>query len=606
MTPPQHTQTTDMNDINAHISLQGQQGSLKKAMTSRLRFMLYVCLIAYIALAIKLYDVTMMVEFEEPKIEISNIEAPASQSILYGRADIMDRNGVLLATTLPVYSLFADPKNIINAEQVASDIRKILPDLDGERLESLLTRNNRFVWIKRGLTPQQHKLLNDLGHHGLQFKRETRRFYPQGTLTSHLIGATSTDKKGIAGLEFLLNDDLTSRASPLNLTLDIRIQYSAYKALQNAITRFNAIGGVAVVADIQTGELLATVSAPDFDPHHFGNAPAKNSFNRFSRGVYEMGSTFKIFSTAAYLAQNGTSASDIFDASKPLQVGRFQINDFHAQKREMSVADIFLHSSNIGTALMAREVGVEDMRHQFKILGLNSAYASSGIQTESPLLPRVWRETNLLTSSYGHGIAVTPLHLMNAFIKTIGDGTNRDLKIVFNDHNNKDQQQITERLYSQNTVKVMQKLLRLGVTHGTSQFADLDGYQVGGKTGTAEKIGPNGYMDDKLMSSFIGAFPMHDPKYAVLVMVDEPKGREDTYGYATGGWVAAPAAREIIADMASILSLPPLDNPKQADDEFLKSLMPYIKDKERRTAAQILRRGEPDITPKFIDFREQE
>jgi cell division protein FtsI (penicillin-binding protein 3) len=585
-----------------NILLEGQQASLQKAVTSRLRFMLFIFLGAYAVMAIRLYDVTMLVDFKEPPIDTASPNTSISDSVLYGRADILDRNGVLLATTLPVYSLYADPQNIVDASITAQDIHRILPELSISQIEDRLTRKGRFVWLKRGITPAQHKELNDLGHHGLQFKREKRRFYPHGALSAHIIGAASTDGKGLAGIEFSMNDELSTRAAPLALSLDIRLQYVAHKALSKSIERFSAIGGAAMIANIKTGEILAAVSAPDFNPHHFGNAPASKSFNRLSKGVYEMGSTFKIFSTAAYLNKNGTSAADRFDATKPLRVGRFRIRDFHAQKREMSVADIFLHSSNIGTALMAKEVGKDDMIDTYRNLGFMTRYKDDAIRTASPLTPKTWREANLLTSSYGHGIAVSPIHLMRAFITSIGDGTKADLSITMA----APQKDMTERLFGENTVKIMQKLLRLGVTHGTSQFADLDGYQIGGKTGTAEKIGAGGYLDDKLMSSFIGAFPMSDPQYAILVMVDEPKGREDTYGYATGGWVAAPAAREIVADMASILSIPPLSDSEQADKDLLSSLMPHIKDKERKTAAQYLRRGEPDITPRFIDFKEQD
>jgi cell division protein FtsI (penicillin-binding protein 3) len=288
-----------------------------------------------------------------------------------------------------------------------------------------------------------------------------------------------------------------------------------------------------------------------------------------------------------------------------LRVGRFSIRDYHPENRIMSVADIFLHSSNIGTALMAREIGGEKLRQAFSELGLLDSINTEAIKTASPLLPSVWREANTLTSSYGHGIAVSPLHLMQAFISTIGGGNIKELTILRKI--NAPKNEVETRFLDDATADMMPRLLRLGVTHGTGQFADLEGYQIGGKTGTAEKIGRGGYNEDSLISSFIGAFPMHDPQYAILVMVDEPKPRKDTYGYATGGWVAAPAVREIVADMAGILSIPPVADAKAADEELIKPFIPYIKDKEPKNTAAILRRGKEDITlPRFIDFKEED
>jgi cell division protein FtsI (penicillin-binding protein 3) len=587
----------------SRFAIEGQKGAIRKDTRARLRIVMFGALAVYAVMGVRLYDVSMQVDHKEPLIERRLAEQSTAP---LPRADITDRNGILLATSLPVSSLYADPSMIKDPAKTARDLAPILGIKNTKELKKDLSKKGRFVWLKRGITPAQHKQINALGYPGLAFQRETRRFYPHGHLFAHMIGATNIDGKGIAGLEYQKNNELAKGLNELQTSLDVRLQYSAYKALNRSIDKFSAIGGAAIIADVKTGEILAAISAPDFEPLNFGNASSNKTFNRLTQGVYEMGSTFKIFSTAAYLREHGNSVADEFDAQKPLRVGRFTIRDYHPEKRIMSVADIFLHSSNIGTALMAKDIGGQKLRQAFREIGLMNAIKYDDIKTASPLLPSVWREANTLTSSYGHGIAVSPMHLMQAFISTIGDGTVKKITFLRRPHTSKTE--ISTRFLDSKTADMMPRLLRLGVTHGTGQFADLKGYQIGGKTGTAEKIGHRGgYNEDRLISSFIGAFPMHDPQYAILVMVDEPKPRKDTYGYATGGWVAAPAVREIVADMARILSLPPLENAKQADEELTKPFMPYVEDKEPKNTAAILRRGRDDITlPRFVDFKKEE
>jgi len=595
-----------MNNKNitpAHVVIDGQKGALQKVTKSRLQAaaLIFTCL--YVIVALRLYNITMMASFEEPKIETVRNSHETLEQLHYGRADILDRNGILVATTLPVSSAYVDPKLVADPSKLAYQLSQIIPDLDYADLKSRLSRQTRFVWIKRGLTPTQHKQINAIGDPSINFQKETRRFYPHGALLSHIIGAVNIDGKGQAGLEHSLNNTLSQSTTPLTISIDIRFQYAAQKALQKSINKFDAIGGVAIIADVKTGALLAAVSAPDFDPHHFGQSTGNQTFSRFNNGVYEMGSTFKIFSTAAYLEEKGNKTSDIFDATEALKVGRFQINDFHAQEREMSVADIFLHSSNIGTALMAQDIGTEKLKNTYRDLGFFSASQTRALNSAQPLTPRVWREANTVTASYGHGIAVTPLHLMDAFVTSISDGTSKKTHILTPKHN---KNSIETRYFQPATTDIIRRLLRLGVTHGTGQFADLEGYQIGGKTGTSEKIGAQGYDKDKLISSFIAAFPMHDPQYAIYVMVDEPKGREDTYGYATGGWVAAPVIREIAKDIAAIMAMPPITGGEETDNAFIAPLMPYVKDKERKKIAAFLRRGQTDFIPRFIDFRKGE
>lgn len=563
-----------------HLCLDGEKAVLHKMIGARLTTILIFALCVYGVMGARLFQLTVMPNLNEPDTEITRGSRAQSDALYYGRSDIVDRNSLLLATTLPATSLYVDAKLVSNPEGVASDLMRIFPSLNRDDLVRKLSSGRRFVWLKRGLTPAQHKAINQLGHHGLGFQKETRRFYPQGALFSHLLGYVGVDGRGLAGVERGLDTVLSRAESPMVLTLDLRVQYAAEKALRQAVERFNAIGGAALVVKVKTGEVLASVSYPDFDPHFPSKGAQKNLFNRYIGGVYEMGSTFKIFSTAAYLEQSNARLSDRFDARKPLKQGRFSIRDYHPQKRVMSVPDVFIHSSNIGTALMAQKVGTETLKTFYDDLGLFNGFSVDGLDIARPLYPKPWRDVNTLTVSYGHGVAVTPYHLMQAFLSVVGDGTQARLKIV--PANEKGENAgVRVRLVSDVTNRKVRKLLRLAVAEGTGGNVDIKGYNVGGKTGTADKAVAGGYDREKKISSFLAAFPMNDPEYAVFVMVDEPKGRKDTYGYATGGWVAAPAASDIIRSLISIYSIPPVG--EEVERDFLKNIMPMVYTKKKKS-----------------------
>lgn len=535
-----------LRNWNQRIALLvGVKGEALHIAKSRLLVLNGICLALFAVVVIRVADLALMQAPREPVTDTH-----ISQNF-HGRGDIVDRNGVLLATTLQVASLYADPTMIENKAFVANELSRILKIDDP--IEKL-NKKGRFVWVKRGLTPDEHYKVNALGQPGLGFRMETRRFYPQGNLTAHVVGFTNVDGKGLEGLERHYNDVLSKGSKDLVLNMDIRIQHALHKSLSEKMRDFDAKAATGGVIDVETGEVIAAISLPDFDPHHAGKASGDEKFNRFALGVYEMGSTFKLFSTANFVEETGRPFSHKFDAREALKEGRFTINDYHAEKRILTVPEVFIHSSNIGSALMARAAGTDSMKAFYSDLGLMDQIEIDFPARGKPLLPETWRDINTLTASYGHGIAVTPLHVLKATAAIVGGGVVPELSFAKTEAEN----QIQNRILSASTAHKMRQLLRLNVTDGSGQQADVKGYVVGGKTGTSEKATVNGYDKDKLLSSFVGVFPTHAPRYAVLAILDEPTGNKKSFGYATGGWTGAPVVGDVIADMVRILGISPV------------------------------------------------
>lgn len=495
------------------------------------------------------------------------------------RADIVDRNGVLLATTLKMSSLYADPALISDPVVTAQKLGKIFPDLSYGSLLHKLQTNGRFVWLRRNLTPAQQYQVLEIGEPGLGFERENTRVYPQGPLASHIIGYTDVDNKGLAGIERSFDNLLGKGEEPIKLSVDIRLQHVLHREVSRAMKEFTAQAGVGVIMDVNTGEMLAGVSLPDFDPADVGEADSDAIFNRMTLGVYELGSMFKIFSTAALLEKKDAPMSMTFDASKPLRVGRFKISDYHAENRVMTIPEIFMHSSNIGSALMGQAVGTQGLQDFYRDLGLLNTLNFEIHEVGAPIVPNPWRDVSTLTASYGHGIATSPLQMTAAVATIVNGGFFVKPKLVMSDKNDvagNAPKEANLRVLSERTSHHMRELMRLVVTEGTGKSADVAGYSVGGKTGTAEKPGARGYDKKRLMSSFVGVFPMENPKYAILVVIDEPHGNKASYGYATGGWVGAPAVARIVASMTAILGIPAQPHESEISD----SLSTYVKGME--------------------------
>ena len=527
--------------------------------------------ILYSVAAARLFDLSVLQGVVIDEAQAYTVSALEKEAVK--RGDIIDRNGVILARSLDVPSLYADPKMIMEPKATAKELAKIFPELSYGAVLKDLQGGGRFAWVKRNVEPADQLKIIELGRPGLSFKTESKRIYPQGNLTAHMVGVSGVDGQGLSGIEGGLDNILSKDSDALETTIDIRVQHILKREMNKTINLHEAKGGAGVIMDVNSGEIIAAVSLPDFSPIGFSANKNNNVFNRATLGVYEMGSTFKIFTTAALLEKNSKSFGKKYDTREPIKIGRFRIRDYHPEKRDLTVAEIFIHSSNIGTALMAQEMGTDYLKSFYKNLGLLGKPNFEINEIGSPLIPSPWGEVHTMTASYGHGIAVSALQLVKASAAIINGGYIVEPTLI------KSTQQKSKRInvLSAETSHRMRQLLRLNVSEGTGSKADVAGYLVGGKTGTAEKPGSGGYNRNKLISSFLGFFPMDAPQYAVFIMIDEPKGVGETYGYATGGWVGAPTVSRVIASMVSVLGM----KPSKDDKSFGDNLMKYVKTKEQ-------------------------
>lgn len=487
----------------------------------------------------------------------ADASAHLTESFAPRRAGIVDRNGVLLATNLPSQSLFVDPSEVLDADGALDALMQVLPTLDREATARRINAPGRFAWIKRNLTPEQQYAVNRLGLPGFDFKREERRVYPQGALFGHTIGFTDVDNRGLAGLELAAEKQLLGGDGPLALSLDIRVQNVVQRTLDAAMDRFSAKGAAGVVLDVETGEILSLVSLPAFDPNAGGGKPGDALFNRATLGVYELGSTFKAFTAAMALDYGTTNLTKRFDATKPLQAARFLIRDHHPENRWLTVSEIMVHSSNIGAARMALEVGAKRQRAFLEKLGMLAPVQIELPEIAQPLVPARWNEISTMTISFGHGIAITPLHLTSGFATLVNGGIRHEPTLL-----KRDGDVPGERVMRTETSRAVRHLLHRVVTDGTGRNAAADGYRVGGKTGTAEKAVDGRYSRKAMITTFVGAFPIEAPRYVVLAMLDEPQGTKETHNFATAGWNVAPVVGELITHIGPILGVPGTPDPE--------------------------------------------
>ena len=507
---------------------------------------------AFAVIAVRLVDVTLLSEGNEPRLA----QSTGIASHQTDRADILDRNGILLATSLKTASLYADARVILDADDAAKKLARILPGLDIEKTRAKLMSDRAFIWIKRHLTPRQQHDVNRLGIPGLDFQREERRVYPSGPLVAHVIGHTDVDNRGLVGVERSFDRTLSRGANPLRLSIDLRVQHAMHAELGAAMREFQAIGAAGIVMDVSNGEVLAMVSLPTFDPNNPMAIDEEARFNRATLGVYEMGSTFKIFNTAMALDTGRITMRSGYDATDPIRISRFVIRDFHAKRRWLSVPEIFMYSSNIGSVKMALDVGPAAQRDFLRRIGMLNSSPVELPEVGAPLVPGRWREINTMTISFGHGISVSPMQLVSGVSSMVNGGISYRSTIL---HQPKAAEPKGVRVVSTETSEKVRRLMRLVVENGTGKNAAAQGMLVGGKTGTAEKVVGKRYKAKALMSSFVGAFPMTAPRYVVFAMIDEPTGNKKTFGYATGGWVAAPVVGKVIARIGPMLGVVPLD-----------------------------------------------
>jgi cell division protein FtsI (penicillin-binding protein 3) len=482
------------------------------------------------------------------------------------RGEIIDRNGVVLATSLKTASLFANPRIMNDKEGAIKKLTGTLP-LDAGQLRRKLTSDKSFVWIKRNLTPVDQQRVNSLGIPGLYFEPEERRVYPYGAMLSHVLGYVGVDNSGLAGIERYFDKRLRNteeRREPLQLSIDLRVQNIVREEMAKAVEEFQAIGATGAVLDLATGELLALSNLPDFDPHYPARASDIQKFNRASLGAYEMGSTFKSFTAAMALDYGTVDMHGGYDTRQPIHISRFTITDSHPENRWLSVPEIFAYSSNIGTVKMIMDVGAQKQQQFLQKIGMMKPVEIELPELTDTLYPKDWKPVNMMTIAYGHGMAVSPLHLIQGIGTLMHDGRFMHMTLVKDGNKEKPD---AERVISQDTVNKMRRLFRLVVEHGTGKKGEVEGYRVGGKTGTAEKVGVRGGYNAKAkLASFISVFPTDNPKYLVLVMMDEPRGNKSTYGFATGGWVSAPVAHRIISRMGALYGIAPDYNVPVDDD----------------------------------------
>lgn len=490
------------------------------------------------------------------------------------RPDIVDRNGRIIASDVIMQSLIADPKKVIDVDDAMEKIVKILPTLDADRVRRKLEeRESRFAWVKRGVTPNEAAMIHDLGLPGFSFIDEPRRFYPAGHTAAHIVGGVDVDNRGRGGIEGYIDKIQgiyfpklhdTSEKPPLKLSVDIGVQHIVREKIAEAIEKHRAKAGAGVLLDIETGEVVSMVSLPDYDPNQPAQALQKDRFDRIAGGTFELGSVFKTFTTAMALEIGGATLSDKFDASAPLKIDKHTIRDYHAENRPLNISEIFTHSSNIGSARLAELVGPEKHREFLGLMGL-LAPMNTELGTVRPTqAPQEWRRIRSMTIAYGHGISLAPLQFAAAAAPLFNGG--HPIFPTFLERSRTSKHKPHTPIIRYETSQVLKKLMRLNVEKGTAKKADVAGYLVGGKTGTAEKVVKGRYDRNKLLNTFIAIFPSDNPAYLLLVLLDEPQPPEGKLQRRpTAGVTTAPLAGAIIAQVAPMLNILPR---KAADPSF--------------------------------------
>ena len=498
----------------------------------------------------------------------------STDAVSSARPDIIDRNGDIIAIDVKSPSLFAEPRRLIDPDEALEGLLKVLPDLDVEESRKRLNSGKGFAWLKREITPAQMRAIHRLGLPGIGFLKENRRIYPDGPILSHVMGGVNVDNQGISGLEKYIDGrglaelhlagfatDL--QQEPVELSMDMRVQHAVRDELIRAKNKFSALHAMAVVTDVNTGEIISMVSLPDFDPNVPGNPKDDAYLNRLTTGVFEMGSTFKALSFAMALDSGKIGLNSSFDARGAMHFGRFKISDYHAENRVLTVPEIFLVSSNVGTAKMVLSLGVEAHKAFLKKMGQLDRLRTELPESSEPIVPKRWGELNSATIAFGHGLSVAPLQAVMAVNSMVNGGYL--ITPTFIKRTPEEAQKVAVRVLKPETSDKMRYIMRLNAEKGTATKAEVPGYLVGGKTGTAEKVVNGRYAKNKLLTSFTAIFPMDKPRYLVLVMLDEPKATSETYGFATSGWNAAPTAGKIVERIAPLLNIAPRQNLPNAE-----------------------------------------
>lgn len=551
---------------SAPIALDGgrkARGNLTKA---RIRWAIAALAIVFGIVGAKLIQVgTVVVD--------STIEGRERDVITASRPAILDRNGLEMAVDIRVPSLFAEPRRIIDVDEAVEGLRSVLPELDEAWLRSRLTGDKGFVWIKRELSPLQQERIFNLGIPGLDFVTESKRFYPGGREASHVLGAVNIDNQGIAGIEkYMDGEDVAllqsvglargNELSPVNLSIDLRVQHIMYEQLTDALTRYKAIASLGVLLDLRTGEVIAMVSLPDYDPNDptsmFEPVDGKKDqrFNRVTSGIFELGSAFKTITFAAALDSGLVRITDSFDARFGVRFGRFTINDYKGKLRILKVPEIYKYSSNIGTIRIMQQLGKDNFRAFLTKLGFDEEVPFELPELREPDVPKVFSEVGAATSSFGQGLSISPLHMAVAYAGIANDGCM--LPPTLYKRTEAEARQLCKSIISPTTSGYMRYLMRLNALEGSGTRMNKAalGYRVGGKTGTAEKVVDGRYVSGLNFNTFASVFPLDDPQYAMVISVDEPQ-RENEQSGTTAGWNAAEVTGRIVQRIAPMLGISP-------------------------------------------------
>ncbi|HEY1940998.1 MAG TPA: penicillin-binding protein 2 [Roseiarcus sp.] len=538
--------------------------------SGRIRLIALAMTAAYFGIAVKL--VVLGLSHEPPQ----SLKAAADQAASGARPDLLDRNGKILATDVKTMSVFADPRRIIDKDEAVELITAVLPDVDAKELRERLDSKKGFVWVKRQVTQKEQAEIFHLGLPGIGFFPENKRIYPNGPIGAHVIGFVDKDNIGIAGMEKYLDEQsltdphvpgfTVDRAAlkPVRLSLDLRATHALRDELLAGMAKFRAKAGAGAIIDVNTGEIIALESLPDFDPNEPADAKDPDKINRVNVGVYEMGSTFKALSIAMALDAGKVNLNTEIDARESLRYGHFTIHDFHATHRMLSVPEVFTHSSNIGTARMALMVGVEAHQAFLKKMGQLDRLRTELPESAEPLVPKHWGELNTMTIAFGQGLNVAPIQALMAVAALVNGGNL--MTPTFLPRTQEEAAAVSHRVVSAQTSESIRYLMRSNATHGSAGFANIPGYYVGGKTGTADKIVHGHYDHDKVFTTFMAMTPADKPKYLYLVMYDEPQGLPQDGGYHTAAWNAGRVTGRLIERIEPLEGRPPA--PKFPDQPF--------------------------------------
>lgn len=494
-----------------------------------------------------------------------------SSELSASRPDITDRNGEILATDVRTVSVFAEPRNIIDRDEAVEKLTAVLPELNARELYDKLGTGRGFVWVKRQITPKQQAEVYRQGIPGVGFLPDNKRVYPNGPDGAHILGFTNIDNHGIAGIEkYIDNQGLqalsdagfpidSNTLKPVQLSLDLRVEHVLRDELVAGLAKFKALATGGLVMDVNTGEVLGLVSLPDYNPNNPVDALEKDRINRINVGVYEMGSTFKALSIAMGLDSGKFNINSTLDARFKLHYGKFAIGDYHGTNRILTVPEVFIHSSNIGTARMALGVGVDGHKAFLRKMGQLDRLRTELPENAEPLVPSRWGELNTVTISYGHGLAVSPLQACMAVSALVNGGYL--VKPTFLKRDVEEARENAVRVIKPETSEAMRYIMRLNGERGSATKASVAGYFIGGKTGTADKVIGGRYAKNKNFTTFMAVFPADKPKYLILVIFDEPQGLPETYGYSTAAWNAGEVTGKVIRRIAPLLGVAPRFEP---------------------------------------------